>query len=308
MKFSYTLPFSMTRLSFVLVLTLLTLASVARADDTVRYYDVETIIFESLDPAARNAENWKAEVTQQTPPVSVELDQPYPGTLPPQYDPKLTFKTLPASDYKLNDAEKLMVDSKQYRILLHTAWVQPGMGPKEALPVHIVQNFLSETPVTHSLIPAGPDAPPTNLPTPTTDTQTRSVLDGYIKIILTRYLHADVDIKYTTGLPLTSPATQTNNPATTAAMPNGTQAAAAPASASPADSVTAGTTGTPAAANSSQADTMGADDNNTGLPAPVTYQLHQSRKMRSNVLHYLDHPVLGMLLIISPHDSTNSTQ
>lgn len=287
-----TSPKHMFRLTFVLILTFLVLASIARAADEVRYYDVETIIFESLDPAARSAENWQAEVTHKTPPLSVELNQPYPGTLPSQYNPKLTFKTLPKSDYKLNDAVKLMVNSKQYRILLHTAWVQPGMGPKEALPVHIVQTYLTQTPVNHSLIPGSPGASPTNLPAQTSDMQTRSILDGYIKIILTRYLHANVDVSYTTGLPLTPTGGQ-----------NGTQTTpGAPPSENPANSGNTGTGSSPQADNV-QGGSTDMNQTSPGLPAPVTYVLHQSRKMRSNVLHYLDHPVLGMLLIITPHDS-----
>ncbi|MEJ2438222.1 MAG: CsiV family protein [Gammaproteobacteria bacterium] len=291
----------MYKFTFALFLSLLTLSSVARAED-VHYYDVETIIFESLNPTARTSEKWKSDIIRKKPPVSVELDQPYPGQMPPQYDPKLTFKTLPADQYQLNSEEKRLVDSKQYRILLHTAWVQPGMGPKEALPVHITRTFLTDTPVTHSLIPATPDASPANLPAQTDDVQTHSVLDGYIKIILTRYLHAEVDLTYTTGLPLT-PATGNTTVNQTGEQASGTVASTnspvSPASAGMAPSSAVNT-------ENMQTTTAGTTDSTTatpGLPPPVIYQLHQSRRMRSKVLHYLDHPVLGMLLIITPHAS-----
>lgn len=255
------LPLTMQRITFPLILLLFTWVTAAQAADEVRYYDIETIIFESLDPAARESENWKTDINRQIPPVVAELDQPYPGPFPPQYDPSLTFKTLPQSEFQLTNEEKLLTDSHQYRILLHTAWVQPGMGPDVALPVHITRTFLTDTPVAHSLIPATPDMPPANLPLPTATEQTRSVLDGYIKIILTRYLHADVDLVYTTGLPLT-PQAGISTPAT-------------------------------------------ATDGNTEpviQRPPVIYRLLESRRMRSKELHYLDHPVLGMLLLITQYE------
>jgi hypothetical protein len=289
MKLLFTSPFIMHRLVFVSLLTLLALASsVKAAEKPVRYYDIETIIFESLDPAARQSENWAAEVKRQVPPVAVELDQPYPGTMPAQYNPKLTFKTLPESEFRLQTTEKLLVDSHQYRILLHTAWVQPGMGPEAALPVHITRSFLTQTPVVHSLIPATPGAPPADLPQPTTETPTRSVLDGYIKIILTRYLHAEVDLLYTTGLPVNpqNPQAAVASPGTNTTAVNGTTLTTE----NPAGATTVNNS--PASASS---------DASLALPAPVVYQLKQSRRMRSKVLHYLDHPVLGMLLLITPH-------
>lgn len=289
MKPLFTSPFIMRKFAFVPFLIFLALVSSAKAaDKPVRYYDIETIIFESLDPAARQAENWAVETKRQVPPVSVELDQPYPGTIPPQYNPNLTFKTLPESDFRLQTTDKLLTNSNQYRILLHTAWVQPGMGPQAALPVHITRSFLTQTPVVHNLIPATPGAPPADLPQATTQTPTRSVLDGYIKIILTRYLHADVDLLYTTGLPVNpqNPQAGAVTPASNTAVVNGT----APTTENPADATTVNNPSANTNTNASPA-----------LPPPVVYQLKQSRRMRSKVLHYLDHPVLGMLLLITPH-------
>jgi hypothetical protein len=39
---------------------------------------------------------------------------------------------------------------------------------------------------------------------------------------------------------------------------------------------------------------------------PVVYRLQQTRRrMRSRELHYLDNPVLGMLVLITPYEVTN---
>lgn len=275
MSLYFKLPLMMQRYTFPLIFLLFTFVSAVQAAEAVRYYDIEAIIFESLDPTARQSENWKNDITRQIPPVAAELNQPYPGPIPPQYDPKLTFKTLPQSAFQLAIEEKLLTKTNQYRILLHTAWVQPGMAPEVALPVHINRGFLTETPVTHSLISGTPEASASSLPTSTTPTQSRSVLDGYIKIILTRYLHADVDLVYTTGLPLNPQAGVTNPSATSA-----------PGTNPPPTSTSA---------------TVSADSTLT-QPAPIIYRLKESRRMRSKELHYLDHPVLGLLLLITPYE------
>jgi len=254
-------PFKMHKFHFALILCLLSLAFTVQADE-VRYYDIEAVIFESLDPSARQSENWKSDAARPIPQVTAELDQPYPGAIPKDYNPKLTFKTLPARAYQLNTEEKLLSKSNEYRILMHIAWVQPGMPPDSAIPVHINRSYLTDTPVAHTLAPAGgtDTGVPGAAPASAAQTgQSRAVLDGYIKIILTRYLHADVDLTYSTGLPL--------NPQNLATNPD---AAISPQN-----------------------------------PPPVVYRLLESRRMRSKELHYLDHPVLGMLLLITPHETTN---
>jgi hypothetical protein len=254
---------NMKRLFFTLTLSLLPFVSAAHAEE-LRYYDIEVIIFESLDPSARQSESGKTDISREIPPVAAELDQPYPGPIPPEYDPSLTFKTLPQSRFQLQTEEKLLTGSNQYRILLHTAWIQPGMDPATALPVHINRTFLTETPVVHSLVPPSPGMPPANLPAPSGTTQTRSVLDGYIKIILTRYLHADVDLVYTTNLPVAAQPMVSNPPIDTS---------------------------TPT----------------LPLNQPVIYRLTESRRMRSKELHYLDHPVLGMLILITQYEGKVAT-
>lgn len=250
---------TMQKIIFPILLCLLAFAPSVDAEDT-RYYDVEVVIFESLDNVARQSENWKSDINRPIPELAVELDQPYPGPIPQQYDPKLTFKPLAQSEFQLLNEVKLLTDAKQYRILLHSAWRQPGMEATVALPVHLNRAFLSETPVQHSVMPVDPNMPRANLPLPVVATQTRTTLDGYIKIILSRYLHAEVDLIYSTGLPL-SPQTVVANPSIEAPVIQ-----------------------------------------------PVIYRLLESRRMRSKELHYLDHPVLGVLLLVTPYEGKVSTK
>ncbi|TDY02970.1 CsiV family protein [Thiohalophilus thiocyanatoxydans] len=218
------------------ILALLPLGAIGADEEEVRYYDVELIIFEHLGQRGRESEIWPSSVEQGLPEseVMLELDRPFPGPIPDNYDPSLTFKSLPTSEYRLNDAAKKIEESSTRRVLMHTAWRQPGMSDKEALNVH-----LSRT------IPASAeDAEETE----TALQGKRGELEAYIRVILSRYLHVDADIMLRT------------RPET----------------------------------NRFEFFIEEADE-------PVVYQLKQlRRRIRSTELHYLDHPVLGMLITMHP--------
>ena len=237
------------------------LVPLVHAADEVRYYDIEVIIFESLDPTAKASEIWKHEVSMTVPPLAVELGQPYPGPIPKEFNPKLSFKVLPDNQLQLQDEDKLLTASNNYRILLHTAWRQPGMDAETALPVHINLSFIdSNTPSSTTPNATTPLAMQSPALASSDMTQTRSTLNGYIKIILSRYLHADINLVYTTGIPLSS--------STPAPLPLSDDAEIKPL--------------TP--------------------PQPTVYVLSQTRKMRSKELHYIDHPVLGVLILATPYE------
>jgi hypothetical protein len=44
------------------------------------------------------------------------------------------------------------------------------------------------------------------------------------------------------------------------------------------------------------------------MTQPIFYHLTESRRMRSKELHYLDHPVLGVLLLVTPYEGKTTTQ
>jgi len=219
--------------------------------EEIRYYDVELVIFESSDPAARQSEVLKKNLASEPPPVFIELDQPYPGPIPPEFDPSLTFKSLPESAYVLSEEVKLMQESKNYNILQHIAWRQPGMDVKQSLPIHLHREFVYRVPA--ASLATNPDMPAINLPQPSIGEQSRSILDGYIRIVLSRYLHAEVDLSYTI---INTPPVQI---------------------------------------------TEGQDNLPPEQAEPLHYRLTQSRKMRSKEVHYLDHPLLGVIITVNPY-------
>jgi hypothetical protein len=167
---------------------------------------------------------------------------------------------LPKNSYRLNEEAKLLDNSKNYRILLHTAWRQPGMPEETALPIHFHKEFAGiKEPDTTSTTSTG--TAPANTPALYNTPTTKSVLDGYLKLILSRYLHADFNFVYKTGVPVTTPTTifaPGNNPE----EEEGTESYT--------------------------------------VPSIVTYHLKQTRKMRSKEIHYIDHPVLGAIILAWP--------
>jgi len=203
--------------------------------DEVRFYTVEVVVFENLDPQARQSENWPTEIKFTLPNPLVEL-----GTTAEQ---KFGFRTQPKSGYRLLQEIKSLENSNQYRVLLHTAWRQPGLETQSALPVHLTAEIK-------------PASPPATTPASAVSTMEASskTLEGTVKIILGRFLHTEVDLIYRDTQPIPAPSSA------------------------------------PIPANSKAI---------VGQSPPV-YRLNQTRKMRSKEMHYLDSPVLGMLVYITP--------
>lgn len=231
----------MKKILCLALLGLLTVPAVAAEDEPTRYYDVELVIFENLDPKSRESEQWPTSVKQELPEdeVVIELNRPYPGKLPESFDPAMTFKTLPQDKYTLNAEVEKIKKSPSRRVLLHTAWRQPGMSWEEALNVHLTRTIPavsdSSTGANDEVIQEGLSAE-------------SGELEAYIKVILSRYLHVDADIVFRTR-PQTGPF----------------------------------------------------DFYITESEEPEVFRLNQlRRRIRSTELHYLDHPVLGMLIIMHP--------
>jgi len=258
-------PQKLARIFFQLSLLMLPLfvtCNISVADE-VRYYDFEVIIFESNDAAARLSEVWQTTVELDIPEIFIHLNSPYPGPMPREYSPGLTFKRLPKSSYRLSTEAKLLTVNEKNRILLHTSWRQPGMSVETALPIHFKREFIITTTTPPAQRNADPDAPISELAViaPEFEPQkSKSRLDGYIKIILSRYLHANFNLTYSTGLPLAS------------------------------------TTQVSSIAQDQEDDLVAA-----ATPAPIIYQMNQTRKMRSKEVHYLDHPVLGVIILATPY-------
>ena len=228
-------------LSFSLIVT--------AAEEEVRYYDVEVILFENFDNIARHSENWPSSVELELPETLIEIGKPYPGPIPKEFQPSLTFKPLAKKQLQLKEKATAIDDSVSRRVLLHTGWRQPGMSRDKALSVYF------KRPV------AGAPAMAVNTDTsgnPTAMSRLAQAqageLEGMIKVILSRYLHVETDIVFRP-----------------------------------------------------QREELEKDIFSLELldkvDQPVVYRHKQvRRRMRSRELHYLDNPVIGMLVLITPDE------
>lgn len=201
------------KLRLTSLLLLLAAAAAAPAFGAERWYQVEMIIFEreSVD----DGEVW--------PELPEMPDVSRARTLTSAGD---SFRQLSASEMKLGGARSRLAAARGYKVLKHVGWRQPGLSRDRAIAVH-----LSEGPIRRAAMGGSP--------------QPR--LDGTVRLILSRYLHLEVDL-----------------------------ALRGEGSAEAAD------TGTFVGAG------------------PTIYRMIDSRRMRSGETHYLDHPKLGIIAVVTP--------
>ena len=240
----------MNNLSKATLILLLSLFCASVTAQETRYYDVEIILFENLDPQAPLSENWPASVELELPPEKViKIGQPYPGPIPKEFNPKYTFKPLRANEYRLNEQAAKIEESESRRVLLHTGWRQPGMPKDTALSVYFNRQIPAAIPVAENTIEVEGEASK-----PAWRTPEAGNLEGLIKVILARYLHVSADIVFRPQL-----ATAEKD--------------------------------------------IYAMEKTEDTIQPVVYRLKQTRRrMRSRELHYLDNPVIGMLIMITPFE------
>lgn len=310
-----------------LLLAVLSLCLCGTAVANDRRYNVEIVILENTDARAGEIERWRPEVV--VPEVEDAAALEGPVELAPMVradrlaDLPEGFENLPADRRKLGGAIRKLQESGRYRVLRHLAWQQPALGEEEAPRIRVhngeamtvrvpIENFeelyaLEDEASQPDGETASPDAASEPASEPaidaginvgtarqsaqtfgadrTLDTRMQPLLrpvevhplDGTIRLVVSRYLHIHTDLYFTAPVEwtsLTDPASDTGGDA---------------------------------------ADDTGADEDESnegrraGLDttriargpegrAMLSYPFVQHRRMRSGELHYLDHPVLGLLI------------
>ena len=231
------------------------------AEETIRYYDIELLVFENLDESIENKEVWPEGKQLEAPENATILGQKFSGQLPPEYNQKYLFKILPLADFQLTEEAETLKTSEKYRILMHTGWRQPGLAREVAIPVqfsHIISDEapgIEETAETGTAVQAAqsPQALQTaEVPADVTAMTNKAKLQGLITIVLSRYLHLDVEMLYQ----------KQDQPGYV-----------------------------------DMYDTSFLEGRTDQEPI---YYLKQTRRMRSQETHYIDHPKFSMLVRITP--------
>lgn len=229
---------------------LLCMTAAVMAEETApeqpRWYQVELIFFERLEPAA-TGEIWpelKAEEIAERP--VIELAPPLPPVVL-QDNPGITpraFQLLNPSNFTMSGLAQKLANSRQYHILGHIAWRQPTVELANSRVVQVHDELMQE----EEPVPAS-NKPLLLQNQPETAIKERG-FDGTITVSLSRYLHLAADITY-------------YNPDVYLAEQIARQ--------------------------------------NVDAPDIGFFKLQESRRMRSNEVHYLDHPYFGIIALITPY-------
>ncbi len=243
-----------------LLLLLVSMPSLAE-----RQFDIEVIIFKRAVDAEKISESWP----NTLPEISVERAGSFADT---SYRQSKGVKMLAYSDYQLNDQVQELKKHAGFDVLLHTAWRQGDQG-KAAAPIFHIQagkDFSREFKADGSMI--GDAVQQTSIDGVTEQTIAKPLyeLDGTLQVYVQHYLYTEVmmDLKQPSvrevliqDEPIEFTPTEEN--------PDGTVQAGNLAPVSPTVEVE---------------------------KFLKSYRIDQKRRMRSNETHYLDHPLMGMVI------------
>lgn len=273
-----------------LILSLIWLGGTAQvqADDEPRWFQVEVVVFarttggDGIEQWPRNIQlrypfNWE-ELRDPDEPRTALSSQRGDDPLSGQFDPlpldfeRTPFYKLPPGERRLNNHAHAMDRQSAYRVLFHEAWRQPVLEQQRApaLLIHGGEQFGEHY-----------------------------ELEGSITLSVARYLHLHTRLWHTEFEPNFGQPRGTwpelprrpNNRALPDTDPDANQWQR------PWDSSRSSAWDLSLNTHSSHQDFLQEDY----LPSRIV-ALTQQRRMRSRELHYIDHPLFGMLIEITPYE------
>lgn len=176
------------------------------------------------------------------------------------------FTLLSARQLRLGGAANRIKNAPDLEYMLHFGWLQPGLPDDKSVAVHVYDGMLEGA--------YRPEA-------------ARSYkLDGTLRLSLSRYLHLESDLLWRDPLTAEEVASQqTAAQGVDNTVPMG-------AATDDSGALAMGNT-TPSGVSMSQ----------TPIISEHVYRMQESRRMRSNEIHYLDHPRFGVVALVTPFDT-----
>ncbi|MCW8830445.1 MAG: peptidoglycan binding protein CsiV [Gammaproteobacteria bacterium] len=230
-----------------LTFSTLLLLPAMRIHAEINQYNVEIVIFEDSSSRYINSEQWPV-IGQPEPELysdafTVELEPLSLEAEPEKTEDSEINSVIDIANntsYILNDHVKKLNRSTRYNVLLHQSWQQTGLDSTNAvsMPVDTSEKSTAIKDITVFS---------NNSTVKTNDQNSKSSIQGSIKLILGRYLHIHADLNYKR----INKSYRPNSPIL---------------------------------------------DNRRFHE----YKIKAERRMRSNELHYIDHPLLGILVIVTP--------
>ena len=276
-----------------------TAAAQEQEQEALPLYEVEVVIFRHLRPLLAS-EQWPAQITAPALEGALDLSagqQPRPDDVAP-IEPR-----------RLAGQVAKLAKMSNFKLLLHTAWRQPGFENDAAIAIRLHAGPLDAplrqhrpAPVPQAMLPVGTalqseeerpfsqgwslpgrsgasspgDAQTTGSDVDSASALVTHTLDGTLTLIRSRFLHVYTDLVYTVASDFAPTSIRRQQAA--AAMDTLFDPAAASGALQP----------------SSQ-----------DLPMQ-SYPLRYHRRMRSKEVHYLDHPLLGVLILATPVEADAS--
>ncbi len=283
-------------------------------ENDIPWYQIEVIIFANQSYLGMSSETWP-ETTQLRYTDLIELrhpDDPPRGTSSkvPNFSASNTptpYELLNPSELQLVPIAKKLDRSEEYQTLVHIAWRQPTLDPDKSIPVYIYQGV--DLPASVSLAAATQKSSPSKqqgagrfssvavgnftydssqygqlLPITETDINTGPVLNpfsGTLRLSVSRYLHIEADLNY--RVPVLKEEVVPVDP-------------------------------TNMAFDSTRGIQMPANFESQGQvrttvrkrQALQNFHMYETRRMRSKELHYLDHPMFGIITRVIPYEIPKS--
>jgi len=189
--------------------------------------------------------------------------EPVPVNARPDGSGPVPYQLLPETQDKLDGVYNAISRSRLYRPLLHLSWRQPVLDNEQAVPVHIHGGTQYPAPSPSASVPAAGDSAPTDAAAP-------SFGDG-------------------TGADAAATMTPSRIPAAPTSIPE-----------------IDGTITVSRArylhlwADLTYTTRIATADNPT--PTLQRFRMKQHRRMRSGEIHYLDHPMFGVVVLATPYE------
>ena len=277
-----------------------------------RWYTVEMIVFERIGDENLHDEVWLADPGRPPIEESIELNRASGLALAEELGEggsatPYAFRLLDRGHFRLGGVFSRLRGSRDYRPLLHVAWHQPGYSRRRAKHAH-VQGFRDAAGGSGAYSP-GADAWP--------------VIDGTMQLYARRFLHLRADLLYyrrdprsdadfpdvsraPSSVPASAEETSGGSAQAAEAMPassaeddTGVSVSALPESSSLSATATGESGLAPGSGTGSGLPRSGEHRGVAHGGPPPVFRMTTSRRMRPGELHYLDHPLFGVLVLVS---------
>ena len=275
-------------ISLIVTTTAVTLPAQAANTETP-WYEVEVIIFANQQKHAADTETWPENVA--TAGYDHVLDLALPGSTPlkpnlPPINAQAAETNMSSDDgdvygngayvlldkdfFQLNSIAKKIDSSSQYDVVLHLAWRQPTFDEDKSLPVFVFNGMLKRDPTPEPVSNSGSQGYDFYVNGLETGPQ-YYWLSGTLKLSVSRYLHLESDLHM--KLRTTRQEVIEESPP-------------------------------PETGGFGSFFGMAKEPTPIMIERPVLqdYRLFETRRMRSKEIHYFDHPMMGIVVKVTPYE------